>query len=72
MTTTGAPVPFDGCRARVDRLFDAHADMELVERAIDACVLDRDEQDALWLWASGRQDRLTRQPVAARHIRRRD
>jgi hypothetical protein len=36
--------------------------MELVERTIDACVLDRDEKDALWLWASGRHDRLKRRP----------
>jgi hypothetical protein len=62
MTTTGAPIRFDGCRARVDELLDAHADMELVERTIDACVLDRDEKDALWLWASGRHDRLKRRP----------
>jgi hypothetical protein len=60
MTTTGIPVAFDGCRARVDELLDARADMEAVERAIDVCVLDRDEKDALWLWASGRHDWLTR------------
>jgi hypothetical protein len=49
VTTNGARLVFDGCRARVDEL-------------LDACVLDRDEKDALWLWASGRRERLTRQP----------
>jgi hypothetical protein len=62
MSTTGNPFPFEGCRARVDELLDARADMEVVEQAIDACGLDRDEKDALWLWASGRRQRLTRQP----------
>ena len=62
MTTRGAPVSFEVCRARVDELLDARADMELVERTIDACMLDRDARDALWLWASGSWDRRKRQP----------
>jgi hypothetical protein len=60
MTTNGIPLLFDGCRARVDELLDARADMEVVEQEIDACGLDRDEKDALWLWASGRRERLRR------------
>lgn len=71
MATTGVPVtPFDGYRAWIDELLDARADMELIERAIDGCVLDRDEKDALWLWASGRGDRRTRRPPPL--IRRRE
>jgi len=53
-----APVLFDGCRARVDELLDAHADMGAVERTIDDTALGREEKDALWLWARGRRDRL--------------
>jgi hypothetical protein len=55
MSSSDAPVLFDGCRARVDDLLDAHADMGVVERAIDASALGREEKDALWLWASGRR-----------------
>ncbi len=58
MSSTDVPVLFDGCRARVDELLDAHADMGVVERAIDASALNGEEKDALWLWASGRRDRL--------------
>jgi hypothetical protein len=58
MTSTDAPVLFDGCRAQVEELLDAHVDMGLVERVIDASALGRDERDALWLWASGRSERL--------------
>jgi len=58
MTRTEAPVHFDGCRERVDELVETHADMGVVERTIDTYALGREEKDALWLWASGRRDRL--------------
>ena len=60
MTTTGAPPAFDGCRERLDELVRARGDMDAVERVIDSYALDRDLKDALWLWASGRRDRLAR------------
>ncbi|MEA2127378.1 MAG: hypothetical protein QOJ85_269 [Solirubrobacteraceae bacterium] len=62
MTTTVAPPAFDGCREQLDELVRGRADMDAVERVIDAFALDRDSKDALWLWASGRRDRLARQP----------
>jgi len=52
-----ATAVFDGCRDRVGKLLDAHADMGVVESAIDASALDRDEKDALWLWSHGRTPR---------------
>ncbi len=58
MTHTSAPAFFDGCRARVDELLDAHVDMGVVEHTIDAYALDRDAKDALWLWVYGRRARL--------------
>ncbi|HEX8154494.1 MAG TPA: hypothetical protein VF698_15275 [Thermoanaerobaculia bacterium] len=58
MSSTVAPVVFDSCRSRVDELLDANAPMGVVERMIEACALDREDRDALWLWASGRRDRL--------------
>jgi hypothetical protein len=64
-TTTARPMSspvavtvFDRCRSRVDELFDAHVPMDLVERMIDAHALEREDKDALWLWASARRDRL--------------
>jgi hypothetical protein len=62
MTSTRAPLPFDGCRERLDELLGARADMDVVERVIDTCALDRDEKDALWLWASGQRDLLEQHP----------
>lgn len=58
MSSANAPAVFDGCRASVDELLDAGVDMGVVERTIDDYALDREEKDALWLWASGRRDRL--------------
>lgn len=57
MTRASAPAFFDGCRARVDELLDAHADIGVVELTIDAYALDRDAKDALWLWVYGRRAR---------------
>jgi hypothetical protein len=59
MTSAAAAAVFDNCRARIDELLDSHADMGVVEHAIDAAyALDGEEKDALWLWACGRRDRL--------------
>jgi hypothetical protein len=52
-----ATAVFDGCRDRVEKLLDAHADMGVVESTIDAYALDRDEKDALWLWSRGQRPR---------------
>ena len=59
MSGTVAPVVFDSCRSQVDELLDANVPMGVVERMIEGCALDRENRDALWLWASGRRDRLT-------------
>lgn len=59
MSSPAAPVYFDCCRAQIDELLHAHADMGVVERTIDdTYALDREEKDALWVWAAGRRDRL--------------
>jgi hypothetical protein len=52
MSSNDALLLYDCCRAEVAELLDAHADFDVVEGAIDGCALDRDEKDALWLWAS--------------------
>lgn len=59
MSSSDTPGFFDFCRARIDELLDHHADMGIVERTIDdANALDREEKDALWLWASERRHRI--------------
>jgi hypothetical protein len=57
MSSRKATAVFNRCRDGVARLLDAHADMGVVERAIDGYALDRDEKDALWLWSHGRTPR---------------
>jgi hypothetical protein len=60
MSRTAAPATYDCCRARIGELLDCHADMVVVEHTIAAAnALDSEEKDALWLWASGRRDRLS-------------
>lgn len=69
--SAGEPPPFfDFCRAGVADLLDAHVDMETVERTIDAYALQGDEKDALWLWAIGRRDHDSSEPVSVGHITR--
>jgi hypothetical protein len=58
MSSTVAPVVFDGYRSWVDELLAKNVPMGVVEHMIDACALEREDRDALWLWASGRRDRL--------------
>ena len=57
-TSTDVPTFFDCCRAGVHELLAVNAEMDVVERTIGAYALDPEEKDALWLWASGRRDRL--------------
>ena len=54
MSRIDAPSFFDCCRAAIAELLDADAGMDVIQRAIDAYALDREQQDALWLWAIGR------------------
>ena len=63
---------FDRCRMEIDELLDARADMGLVERTTDAYALDDEEKDALWLWASGRRNRLASDASARSPIGRAD
>lgn len=58
MSSTVAPVVFDGYRSWVDELLAENVPMGVIEQMIDACALERENRDALWLWASGRRDRL--------------
>lgn len=55
MSSSDLPAPFVSCRARIRELLAAGVDMSEVERTIEAESLDRDEQDALWLWAIGQR-----------------
>jgi hypothetical protein len=64
MSQATTPAVFDRCRARIEELLEGHADMSVVERTIDdQYALDRDQKDALWLWASGRRTRLISDPA---------
>lgn len=47
---------YDACRDRVHALLGEHADITVVESAIDACLLPDDEKAALWLWAIAPHD----------------
>jgi hypothetical protein len=61
MSTVGHPHAdaafFDCCRAGVAELLHARADFDVVEGTIDSYALDRDQKDALWLWASAAASR---------------
>jgi hypothetical protein len=57
MSTTDSPASFLSSRTGVRELLAAGADMAAVERAIEADTLDRDQKDALWLWAIGQRAR---------------
>jgi CheY-like chemotaxis protein len=56
MSSIDAPVHVDHCRAWVDELLDANADMAVVENTIVDYPLDSDAKAALWLWAQDRRD----------------
>jgi hypothetical protein len=56
MSATEIPDPFLSCRAGVGELLAGGVPMAEVERTIDAYPLDRDQKDALWLWAIGRRE----------------
>jgi hypothetical protein len=59
MSSAAQAAFFDRWRAWIDELLDEHADMGVVEHAIDAAhALDGEEKDALWLWANGRRERI--------------
>jgi hypothetical protein len=49
LVSTDAPAHYDYCRAWVDALLDANADIAVVERTIDAYRLDSNAKAALWL-----------------------
>ena len=51
MTATDDGALFRACRARVQTLLDARADIDELERMIEALPLPTEEQCALWLWA---------------------
>lgn len=51
MSAIDATTVFDACRERLQALIGDHADITVVERAIDAYPLDDEEKAALWLWA---------------------
>lgn len=57
MSSTDFPASFRSCRAGVGELLAAGVDMAEVERTIEAYALDRDQKDALWLWAIGQRER---------------
>ena len=42
-------------RARVDEMLEAHAGMDVVERAIEASPLPSEEKSVVWLWAWSRR-----------------
>ncbi len=58
MTRADTPAFFDCCCAGAAELLDAGAGMDVIQATIEAYALDREEKDALWLWAHGRHDRL--------------
>jgi len=70
MSAAHGPVFFDCCRAAITELIEADAGMDVVECTIDAYALDRDEEDALWLWAAGRRTRSPRRAVNVSFSRR--
>jgi len=64
MSAAHGPVFFDCCRAAIAELIETDAGMDVVECTIDAYALERDEKDALWLWAAGRRTRSPRRAVS--------
>ncbi len=58
MSSTDALAFFHHCCAGVHTLLLADVEMAVVEQTIDGYTLDREEKDAVWLWASARRDHL--------------
>ena len=56
MSAAEIPASFLACRAGVCELLAAGVEMAEVERTIDAYPLERDQKDALWLWAIVRRE----------------
>lgn len=52
MTAPTAPGLYDTCRATVDAMAHTGAGVDELERAIEVFPIGRDEQSALWLWAT--------------------